>query len=181
MKWLLVCLRGIGRLVSGVFLLLGIGLAWGILLYLFVPWVAAEPGVWPQQSPIAVTSPATGVTRVILYRSLADEVRKDPSLLPWPGSASGTASDGQVETEWKTVAGKNWQFEVSWDDRDHLLQSRYRLDGQQPVLVESRGRDVAIAFQAIVLALPTLLVWKLAAWWHRRRLLRDKRQSLIDS
>jgi hypothetical protein len=55
-------------------------------------------------------------------------------------------------------------FEVIWDDRDHVMESRYRLEGQKPVLVESRGRDPAIGFQGMVLAVLTLVIWKTTKW-----------------
>jgi hypothetical protein len=79
---------------------------------------------------------------------------------------------GQAYTAWKTVSGKSWQFEVVWDDRDHVMESRYRLEGQKPVLVEMRGRDASIAFQGMVLAVLTLLIWKISKWWRRRSVTR---------
>ena len=169
MKLLRALLKGIARMVTAVMLFVSIGLVYGVLLYLWVPWSAAAPDAWPLQRPIAVSSAASGQTRVILYRNLAHEMQNDPTLVPWPGTSAGIGQMGEAKTEWKTVEGQSWQFEVSWDDRDRLLQSRYRLEGERPVLVETRGRDPAIAFQSIALTALTLLVWKLTAWWRQRR------------
>jgi hypothetical protein len=85
-----------------------------------------------------------------------------------PGRAGGLPHYelGEAHTAWNTVSDKPWQFEVICD---HVMESRYRLEGQKPVLVESRGRDPAIGFQGMVLAVLTLVIWKTTKWWRRRR------------
>lgn len=65
--------------------------------------------------------------------------------------------------------GEKWRYEVRWENRDYLLESRYRLDGDTPVLVATRGRSPALAFQAIILAVVTLVLWRIGRWWRRRR------------
>jgi hypothetical protein len=96
---------------------------------------------------------------------------KRSNLCESPGRAGGLPHYelGEAHTAWNTVSDKPWQFEVIWDDRDHVMESRYRLEGQKPVLVESRGRDPAIGFQGMVLAVLTLVIWKTTKWWRRRR------------
>lgn len=169
MNWLWRLFKGIGRMALDLGLFFALCLGWTMILYVLNPWSAAEPDKWPGQRPIAVTSGESGTTRIILYRNFPDAIEKDPTLVPWPTTTAGTGQEGQARTAWKSVAGKPWQFEVSWDDGDHLLESRYRLDGDKPVLVEARGRDPGIAFQGIVLAVLTLIGWKFVAWWRRRK------------
>ena len=173
MNVLLRLLKSFGRMLLGLVTFFALCLAWTGVLFVFNPWSAAKPGEWPDSRPIAVTSGTTNKTRVILFRNLAEEKKADPSLVPWPATASGSNQDdnqdGNVHSSWKTVSGKAWQFEVSWDDRDHLLESRYRLDGEIPVLVETRGRDPSFGFLGVILAVVSLILWRIAGWWRRRR------------
>lgn len=169
MVWILALLRWFGRMVLALLSFFAIAIGWTAVLYAVNPWATAQSGEWPRHRPIVVSSGAKEKTRVILYRQLADETQKDPSLVPWPATPSGTAQVGEAHTAWNTVSDKPWQFEVIWDDRDHVMESRYRLEGQKPVLVESRGRDPAIGFQGMVLAVLTLVIWKTTKWWRRRR------------
>lgn len=160
--------RGLRRLFSGLLIFVGLAWAWGMLLYSINPWSTASPGEWPGSRPIAISSPATQTTRVILYRHLEEATLADPALVPWPATASGSNQLDRLHTTWETASGKPWQFEVRWDDRDHVLDSRYRLEGKKPVLVESRGRDVGVAFQGIILALVSILVWHIGKWVRKK-------------
>ncbi len=178
MAWIRALLRGVGRAVSAFVLFFAMAIGWTAVLYAVNPWSAVQNGAWPTHRPIVVSSGATQQSRVILYRHLAQETDKDPTLVPWPATPEGATQDGHVHTAWKTVSGERWQFEVLWDDRDHVLESRYRLEGKTPVLVEARGRDPAIAFQGIVLAILTLVIWKTTTWWRRRRA--SSRQPVDD-
>lgn len=165
-------LRGIGRFARNVMLFFGLCLAWTGALYVLQFWSDAGGDAWPSAYPIAVTHVATGTTQVIPYRDLAEARKADPSLVPWPVTPSGSTQEGRVHTTWSTVEGRRWQFEVRWEDHDHLLESRYRLDGGTPVLVATRGRGPALAFQAIILAVATIVLvalWRMAQRWRRRR------------
>ena len=137
-------------------------------MYILNPWLTAQTGKWPELRPIAVTSSETGKTRIILYRNFASAMDQDSTLVPWPGTSTGSCQEEQVYTAWKTVGGKPWQYEVTWEDGDHIFESRYRLEGETPVLIETRGRDIRIAFEGIVLGILTLIVWKSFAWSQRR-------------
>ncbi len=161
-------LRGIGRFVRGVLLFFGLCLAWTGALYVLQFWSAADGGAWPAAYPIAVTH-ATGTTQVIPFRKLEEARKADPSLVPWPVTPSGSAQEDRVHTSRNTVDGEKWRYEVRWENRDYLLESRYRLDGDTPVLVATRGRSPALAFQAIILAVVTLVLWRIGRWWRRRR------------
>ncbi len=164
-------LRGIGRFARNVMLFFGLCLAWTGALYVLQFWSDAGGDAWPSAYPIAVTHVATGTTQVIPYRDLAEARKADPSLVPWPVTPSGSTQEGRVHTTWSTVQGQRWQFEVRWEDHDHLLESRYRLDGGTPVLVATRGRGPALAFQAIILAVATIVLfalWRMAQRWRRR-------------
>lgn len=180
MNILLRLLKWFGRMLSGLLIFIALCMAWTGLLIVTNPWSTANLGEWPDSRPIAVASGVTNKTRVILFRNFAEEKKADPSLVPWPATASGSNQEGgedqedQVHTTWKTVSGEAWQFEVSWDDMDNLLESRYRLDGENPVLVEARGRDPGLAFQGIILAVVSLIVWRIAGWWRRRKTERDR-------
>lgn len=165
-------LRGIGRFVRNVMLFFGLCLAWTGALYVLQFWSDAGGDAWPSAYPIAVTHVATGTTRVIPYRALAEARNADPSLVPWPVTPSGSAEEDRVHTTWSTVQGERWQFEVRWEERDRLMETRYRLDGDTPVLVATRGRGPALAFQAIILAVATIVLvvlWRMGQWWRRRR------------
>lgn len=170
MNWLWKFLTRAGSILLALGVFFSLCLGWTMALYVLNPWSSAGPGEWPDRRPIAVTNGKSGKTRIILYRYLANEIEKDPTLVPWPATSEGTGQEGQAHTAWEAVGGKPWEYEVSWDDGDHRLESRYRLDGDKPVLVESRGRDPGVAFQGIFLAVLTLIVWKSVAWWHRRRM-----------
>ena len=172
MARILALLRWFGRVAMAFALFFALAIGWTGVLYAVNPWSSVQPGEWPRHRPIVVSSGGRENSRVILYRSLAEETQKDPALVPWPATPSGAAQVGQAYTAWKTVSGKSWQFEVVWDDRDHVMESRYRLEGQKPVLVEMRGRDASIAFQGMVLAVLTLLIWKISKWWRRRSVTR---------
>jgi hypothetical protein len=104
-----------------------------------------------------------------LYRKLEDEAKSDPTLVPWPLTATGAGQDGDAVTKWTTLGGKPWQFEAVWEDRDHLIESRCRLDGEKPILVQACVRDPSLGFFGVILAAMTLLVWKITLWWRRRR------------
>lgn len=169
MAWILALLRKLGHAVRGHVLFFAVALGWTGLLYTLYPWTAASTGDWPEQRPIAVSSAGRTDSRVILYRQLEAELQKDPTLVPWPATPAGSALAGQIRTSWNTVHGKAWQFEVVWDDHDHILESRYRVQGQRAVLVASRVRDVSIAFKGLLLAIVTLLLWKATQWWRRRQ------------
>jgi hypothetical protein len=172
MRILFKLLKGFGRLVFGLVIFIVVAMVWTGLLFVVNPWSSARSGEWPDSRPIAVTSGATNTTRVILFRNLAEETKVDASLVPWPATSSGSNQvdhgDSPVHTTWKTVSGKLWQFEVSFEDRDHLLESRYRLEGETPVLVESRGRDPGLGFLGVILAVISLIVWRMAGWWRSR-------------
>lgn len=168
MAWTLAFLRRIGRAALGHVLFFAVAIGWTGLLYAVYPWTTTVTSQWPGHSPIAVSSGGRTNSRIILYRELSMEMQKDPELVPWPATPTGTASAGQIHTHWKTDRGKPWQLEVSWDDKDHVLESRYRLQGQHPVLVATRVRDVSIAFKGMLLAILTLLFWKAAQWWRQR-------------
>jgi hypothetical protein len=169
MNILFSILKWFGRLLSSLVIFIVVCMAWVGLLYVFKPWTSANTGEWLGSRPIVVTSGTTNKTRVILFRKLADETKADPTLVPWPVTATGTYEDGQVHSTWKTVSGKTWQFEVVWDERDYLFESRYRLEGEKPVLVESRGRDPSLGFQGVLLAVISLAVWRIVGRWRRRR------------
>ena len=173
MSLLVRFLRGIGRFLRGVLLFFGLCLVWTGLLYVLQFWSDAGMDPWPGAYPVAVTHVATGTTQVIPFRALAEARKADPSLVPWPVTPSGSTQEGRVHTAWSTVQGERWQFEVRWEDRDYLLESRYRLDGDIPVLVATRGRGPALAFQAIILAVATIVLvalWRMVQRWrHRRR------------
>jgi hypothetical protein len=162
-------LKSFGRLLTSMVIFIVVCIAWVGLLFVFKPWTSAHSGEWLDSRPIAVTSGATNKTKVILFRKLAEETKADSTLVPWPATATGTYEDGKVRSTWKTVGGKAWQFEVVWDERDYLLESRYRLEGDKPVLIESRGRDPSLGFQGVLLAVVSLMVWRITGWWRRRR------------
>ena len=171
MALLMRVLRASGRFLRGVMLFFGLCLAWMGVLYVLQFWTDAEGDAWPLAYPIAVTHVATGTTQVIPFRALAEARKADPSLVPWPVTPSGSTQEGRVHTTWSTVQGERWQFEVRWEERDRLMESRYRLDGNTPVLVATRGRGPALGFQAIILAVATIVLvvlWRMVRRWRRR-------------
>ena len=124
MSLLVRFLRGIGRFLRGVLLFFGLCLVWTGLLYVLQFWSDAGMDPWPGAYPVAVTHVATGTTEVIPFRALPEARKADPSLVPWPVTPSGSTQEGRVHTAWSTVQGERWQFEVRWEDRDYLLESR---------------------------------------------------------
>ena len=171
MNLIVKIIRTVGRGLLGLVAFFGLCVAWTGILFVINPWSNVESGAWQPRHPIIVGSGESGKTRVILYRRLEDEAKADPTLVPWPLTATGTGQDGGAFTKWTTVGGKPWQFEASWDDRDHLIESRYRLDGEKPVLIQSRGRDPSLGFIGVILAVITLVLWKILLWWRRRLVL----------
>ena len=169
MHLILRIIRAVGRGLLALMVFFGLCVAWTGILFVINPWSNVDSGTWQRHHPIVVGSGESGKTRVILYRKLEDEVKADPTLVPWPLTATGTGQDGGAFTKWTTVGGKPWQFEASWDDRDHLMESRYRLEGEKPVLVQARGRDPSLGFLGVILAVITLVLWKIALWWRRRQ------------
>jgi hypothetical protein len=95
MVWILALLRWFGRMVLALLSFFAIAIGWTAVLYAVNPWATAQSGEWPRHRPIVVSSGAKEKTRVILYRQLADETQKDPSLVPWPATPSGTAQSGR--------------------------------------------------------------------------------------
>jgi len=168
MNILLKMLRALGRGLFGLGVFVALAIGWTTVMFFVNPWSSADPGRWPGVRPIIVGSRDTGKTRVILYSRFAAEQQADPTLVPWPLVPDGTGLEGRARTAWQTVDAKAWQYQASWDDGDYILESRYRLDGQQPVLVEIRGRDPSLGFWGMVLALLSVLVWKALRWWRRR-------------
>ena len=164
MHWLWKLICALGRGVFGLVVFFVLSIAWIGVLFLVNPWMASSH--WKHQHPIIVGNTATGVTRVVLYPVFENE--KNSALVPWPLVPSGTGREGWVRTAWKTVDGHAWQFEARWDDGDYILESRYRVDGRTPVLVESRGRDPGLGLIGMALAVITLLLWKAVRWWRRR-------------
>lgn len=169
MHLILKVIRMVGRGLLAGLIFFGLCVAWTGILFVINPWSDVDSGTWRNQHPIIVSSGESGKTRVILYRKLDDELKTDPTLVPWPLTATGTGQVGDVVTKWTTVGGKPWQFEASWDDRDHLLESRYRLDGEKPVLVQARARDPSLGFLGVMLAIGSVAIWKIALWWRRRQ------------
>lgn len=159
----------LGRGLSALAVFVAMAVGWTLLVFFFSPWFSAESNRWPSACPIIVGSAETGQTRVILYHRFAAEQKADPTLVPWPLVPAGTGQEGQVRTAWQSVAGKAWRYEARWDDGDYILESRYRLDGTRPVLVESRRRDPSLGLIGILLALFTLVIWKAVQWWQQRR------------
>ncbi len=169
MPLILKMIRAVGRGLLGLVIFFGLGVAWTGILFVINPWSSVDSGTWNHNHPIIVASGESGKTRVILYRKLEGEMKADPTLVPWPLTTSGTGQEDGVFTKWTSVGGKPWQFEASWDDRDHLLESRYRLEGEKPVLVQARSRDPSLGFLGVILTAITLVVWKLVLWWRRRQ------------
>jgi hypothetical protein len=169
MQLILKIIRAAGRGLLALVVFFGLSIGWTGILFVINPWSNVDSGAWPRQHPIIVGSGESGKTRVILYRHLEAEVKADPTLVPWPLTATGTGQDGGVFTKWTTVSDKPWQFEASWDDRDHLMESRYRLEGERPVLVQARGRDPSFGFLGVILATITLVIWKIVMWWRRKQ------------
>lgn len=170
MRWLSVFFKSIARLLLGLLLLISLSLAWTWVLYFFAPWVAASNGAWPPHRPIVVSSIQQPQARVILYRELAEQRQSDPALRLWSGPGSGRLNDGGLRTEWRAVTGEAWQLEARWEDGDYLMESRYRLEAQTPLLIESRERDPGLAIKGLGLAVLSLSAWRLVAWWRRRQL-----------
>lgn len=162
-------LKVVGRLITGFILFVLLCMAWIGLLFVFQPWISSDTGEWTGSLPIAVTSGETNKTRVIRFRKFVEEAQIDPSLVPWPTTVSGAYPEGEGHATWKTVGGKPWQFEVVIDERDYLLESRYRLEGEKPVLVESRIRDPSLGFQGVILAVISWIISRIVRWWRRRR------------
>ena len=166
-------IRAVGRGLLALLTFFGLCVAWTGALFVINPWSSIDSGTWQHSRPIVVGSGETGKTRVILYRQFEEQKKVDPNLVPWPLTPNGTAQDERAITRWSTVGGKPWQFEASWDDGDHLLESRYRLDGEKPVLVQVRGRDPGLGFVGVILAVVSLVVWKIVLWWRGRKLRSD--------
>lgn len=180
MNFFLRFLKGCGRLIAGFVLFIALCMAWIGLLFVFQPWISSDSGEFAGSVPIAVTSGATNKTRVIRFRKLAEETKTDPSLVPWPSTVSGAHPTGDGHATWNTVGGKPWQFEVVIDERDYLLESRYRLEGEKPVLVESRTRDPGLGFQGVILAVISWIGWRIVRWWRRRRVPASPARALPD-
>lgn len=169
MTFILNLLKGLGRLLLGLLVFVLLAVSWTAALYVFFPWTTADTGHWPDRSPVVVTSGATGNTHAIPFRELAKEAKADPSLVPWPSTATGNSTNGEVRCAWKTASGGAWQFEVACHVREYVWESRYRLDGESPVLAESRVRGPSIAFRGAILAVITLIAMRIGKWWRRRR------------
>jgi|GEM_PF-6825870 len=149
---------------------------WGMLLMQFWPWDVAGPSVnnsWPSRFPLPVSN-AAGQTIVMSYKDIEVALKQQQVSAPWPAAASGEmeierpGQKGKSRLAWTSVAGKPWRFELKLDERDYIYQVRYRLDGDKPVLVESRVRGPQIGFLSVPLALLSVIVWKTFAWWRRR-------------
>lgn len=167
MHWLIRTARHVGRLLLALAVFIALCLGWTFALMAMAPWQTAPPGDWPAHRPLVVSEPS-GLNRVMLYRDYRQALTAGQPLFPWPAVATGERREPGRFVRWQTVAGRSWQFEVLWDDGDHVLESRYRLDGERPVLVESRGRDPGIALRGIIAAVLTVLVWKLGRFIHKR-------------
>lgn len=169
MQWLGRFFRGLLRGLLGLVLFCVLAVAWTAVLFFVDPWHKAPAGDWPRLSPLVVSSAQSGRSWVVLPWQLAKLQQEDPGLQPWPRQPAGEMQEGGVRAAWKSVAGAPWQYEVSWDDGDNILESRYRVEGERAVLIEYRGRTPALAFQGMGLALLSLLLWKLGRWLWRRK------------
>ena len=169
MNFLLSFIKGVGRLIAGFILFISLCMVWIGVLFVFKPWDASSSGEWAGSLPIAVTSGMTDKTQIIRFRQFADQTKADRSLVPWPTTPSGVDPGAAGHATWKIVGGKPWQFEVVIDERDRIMESRYRLEGEKPVLVESRMRDPGLAFQGIILAVISWIAWRIVRWWRNRR------------
>lgn len=124
-------------------------LYWVSAVALMVGWPWNKDGKWSNDLPLVATcakQEPCGVT----YGRLA-EARQQGQVL----SLSVKEPIGEIKEEdnwlkWETVSGQAWQFEVKRSSRYFETRTRYRLEGDSPVLVQSRD----VGAQALIFALP---------------------------
>ena len=161
------------HLILGLVSFIFIALAWGFLLMQFWPWEAAAPDGWSPGYQLLITDSA-GRTKTITYQEYLDLVKHGQRIEAQPATESGGIQINQPSQgnknrlTWTTATNQPWQYELSYDQRDYLHQIRYRVEGEKPILVQTRIRGPQIGLLIIPLTLISMIIWRVVCWWRKR-------------
>lgn len=133
-----------------------VGLTWVWAVGLIMAWPWDKTGQWESDYRLVATCRNNEACSVP-YAQLAAAKTQGVYTVLQPPEPVGELQESDAWLRWRTVAGKPWQFEVGRSSWHFETVIRYRLDGEMPVLLESKSYDVGILLYAMPLAL-TMIV-----------------------
>jgi len=123
---------------------------WAVALIMAWPW--EKTGQWEPEFRLVATCKDDQACSVP-YDKLAEAKAQGAYSALQPPEPVGEVQESDAWLRWRTFTDKPWQFEVGRSSWHFETVVRYRLDGENPVLVEARRYDVRILLYAIPLAL----------------------------
>lgn len=132
------------------------GLTWVWSVALIFSWPDEKNPQWEPGLRL-VAQCADGSACGIAYAELAEAAPAGRIKSLTPPEPAGDIAEADAWLSWKTVTGKPWQYQVSRSAWNFNTTVRYRLDGENPVLIALNRYDARILLYAMPLALFTLI------------------------
>lgn len=143
----------------------GLVWAWTMALMILMPWEATS--AWQPNYRVVALCNENGQKEgcTLKFGELA-KARESGRVVALSGmDAFGDSSDTEAWHAWKTAQGKTWQYEVTWSSWDFEEGVRYKLDGDNLILLEHRLVGVKMLHYALFLALGSMAL----LWFLKRR------------
>lgn len=133
-----------------------VGVFWAWTVALMVAWPWQKTSEWvPEMRVLAVCANKEPCSVRYGELAAARSSGKITSLLP--AEPIGEVQEPDAWLRWRKETGKAWEWEVKRSSWNFEYALRYRLDGEQPQLVEARAVDSGMMIYALPLALFTIL------------------------
>jgi hypothetical protein len=133
-----------------------VGLFWVWTVALMVAWPWQKLDTWlPEMRVLAVCANKEACS--VPYGDLAAARASGKIVSLVPAEAVGEVQEPDAWLRWRKETGKAWEWEVKRSSWHFEYAIRYRIEGDQPKLVEARAVDSAMLGYALPLALFTVL------------------------
>lgn len=143
----------------------GLVWAWTMGLMILMPWESTS-GWQPDYRVVALCKEGEQQEGCTLKFGELAQARQEGRVVALTGmEAFGDSSDKEAWHAWKTAQGKTWQYEVTWSSWDFEEGVRYRVEGDNLILLEHRLVGVQLLNYAVGLALASLAL----LWFLKRR------------
>lgn len=139
-----------------------VGVFWAWTVALMIAWPWNKDGKWTQDMRVVAVC-ANKEPCSLNYGDLAGAKAQGKIASFAPAEPVGEIQERDAWIKWTAETGKDWQYEVKRSSWHFEARTRYRIENDAPVLVQSRLVDADIMFYSLPLA-----VFSVAGLFFRR-------------
>lgn len=132
-------------------LMVFVGVFWAWTVALMIAWPWNKDGKWTRDMQIVAVC-ANKEPCSLNYGNLADAKAQGKITSFAPAEPVGEIQEPDAWIKWTTETGKDWQYEVKRSSWHFEARTRYRIENDAPVLVQSRLVDADILLYSLPLA-----------------------------